>query len=65
MPALFAALITERIALVESRLKEVRESSLTVIADFELLDALGPSDFEDIAHTVELLFDLIPRRTKR
>jgi hypothetical protein len=57
--------ITERIALVESRLKEVRESSLTVIADFELLDALGPSDFEDIAHTVELLFDLIPRRTKR
>jgi len=57
--------VTERIAVVESQLRDVRESSLTVLADVDLLDALGPSDFEDIAHTMELLFDLIPRRTAK
>jgi hypothetical protein len=41
----------------------VRDSTLAVYADLEAIDALGSADFDEIARTVELLFNLIPRRT--
>ncbi len=55
--------VTERITVVEAQLKEIRDSTLTVVIDPDAIDLFGPADFEEISRTVELLFDLIPRRT--
>lgn len=57
--------VTERVTTVENQLNAVAAASLLVNADLDALDALGPDDFDEIAHTVELLYDLIPRRAQR
>jgi hypothetical protein len=57
--------VTERIGTVETQLDAVEVASLLVSADLEALDALGTDDFTTISRTVELLFDLIPRRGQK
>jgi hypothetical protein len=57
--------VSERIGTVENQLNAVAKSGLMVTADPATLEALGSADFEEIARTVELLYDLIPRRTQK
>ena len=54
--------VTERITVVENQLAAIKAAGLLVTADVGALEALGTSDFSEISRSVELLFDLIPRR---
>jgi hypothetical protein len=57
--------VTERVTTVENQLEAVETAGLLVSADLDALDALGPADFPDLSRTVELLYDLIPRRAQK
>ncbi len=57
--------VTERVTTVENQLNAVAAAALLVSADLDVIDALGPNDFDEIARTVELLYDLIPRRAQK
>lgn len=57
--------VSERLSTVEHQLTAVQSAGLLVSADLDVLDALGPADFEDISRTVELLYDLTPRRAQK
>ncbi len=54
--------ISERVNTVENQVDAVAAAGLLVTADLTLLDNLSGNDFNEIAATVELLYDLIPRR---
>ncbi len=57
--------VTERVSTVENHLNAVEAAALLVTADLDALDLLGPNDFAEISRTIELLFDLIPRRAQK
>jgi hypothetical protein len=57
--------VTERVGTVENQLTAIEAANMLVGADHETLDALGAADFDELAHTVELLYDLIPRRAQK
>ncbi len=54
--------ISERVGTVEHQLAAVEAAGLPVSADVDAIDLFGAPEFNEIARTVELLFDLIPRR---
>jgi hypothetical protein len=57
--------VTERVGTVEHQLAAIEAAGLLVSADHDGLDALGAHDFNELARTVELLYDLIPRRAQK
>jgi hypothetical protein len=57
--------VTERVGTVEHQLTAIDAAGLLVHADHGALDALGMADFNELARTVELLYDLIPRRAQK
>lgn len=57
--------VSERVGTVQNQLTSVEESGLLVTPNVELLKTLGADDFDEIARTVELLYDLIPRRAQK
>lgn len=57
--------VTEHVTTVDNQLGAVEAAGLLVSADLDRLDALGPADFPEISRTVELLYDLIPRRSQK
>jgi hypothetical protein len=57
--------VSEHVQTVENQLRAVETAGLLVSADLERLDALGSADFVDLAQTIELLYDLIPRRAEK
>jgi hypothetical protein len=57
--------VTERVSTVEHHLAAIDAAGLLVSADNEALDALGAADFGELSRTVELLYDLIPRRAQK
>lgn len=57
--------VTERVGTVEHQLAAIEAAGLLVYADHDALDAIGAHDFNELSHTVELLYDLIPRRTQK
>ncbi len=63
--ALRSRCVSERIGTVEKQLTAIEASNLLVTGDAERLEALTSRDFEEIAQTVELLHDLIPRRVQK
>ncbi|MGD0475635.1 MAG: hypothetical protein ABSB70_20810 [Candidatus Velthaea sp.] len=57
--------VSERVATVEHQLTAIDAAGLLVSADHDMLDALGAADFNELARTVELIYDLIPRRAQK
>jgi hypothetical protein len=58
--------VTERVGTVENQLVAIEAAGgLLVNADLDTLDALGAHDFSELSRTVELLYDLIPRRAQK
>jgi hypothetical protein len=57
--------VTERVGTVETHLTAIGAGDLLVNADHDALDALGVADFNELARTVELLYDVIPRRAQK
>jgi hypothetical protein len=57
--------VTERVTTVENQLAVVASAGLLVSADIDALNRLGSNDFEEASRTVELLYDLIPRRAQK
>lgn len=57
--------VAERVATIEHQLAAIETAGLLVSGDLEQLESLGPSDFGELSRTVELLFELIPRRAQK
>jgi hypothetical protein len=57
--------VSERVSIVENQLDAVQSEGVLVSADLDVLDALGPADFGEISRTVELLYELVPRRAAK
>jgi hypothetical protein len=57
--------VSERVGTVEHQLSAVQAAGLLVNYDPERIDGLGPTDFDEISRTVELLYDLIPHRAQK
>jgi hypothetical protein len=57
--------VTERVGTVAHQLTAIDSAGLLMNADHDALDALGAPDFNELARTVELLYDLIPRRAQK
>lgn len=57
--------VSERVGTVENQLAAVESAGPLVSCDLDQLGALGPNDFEEIAHTVALLYDMLPRRAQK
>lgn len=57
--------VTERVGTVAHQLTSIDAAGLLISADHDALDALGMADFNEVARTIELLYDLIPRRAQK
>jgi hypothetical protein len=57
--------VSEEVTIVEHRLATVVTAGMLVSADLDVLNALGAGDFVELARTIELLHDLIPRRASK
>jgi hypothetical protein len=57
--------VSERVASLESQLSAIEAAAMLVTADLDALDELGAADFAELARTIELLHDLIPRRVQK
>ncbi len=57
--------VAERVTTIEHQLAAIETAGLQVSGDLERLEGLGPGDFNELSRTVELLFELIPRRAQK